>query len=1426
MKKININKFLLLLSSLMCMGEVSYAQSNDNEDGVVKIEQYNQRLSVPNQLIIKFHDGAGVRRSETKSTRFKFPNNTKAENSVNSILDNYNIGSIECLGKEKTAKTKAGYWQTRSVKSSNGKEVWDKDISQMFLITLEANSDKMPQTDYLALIEKLKQDESIEFAEPNYIQYALGFESNNTYNSETIPYYNIDSGKYPKQSIQDKTSVKSYTEGTPDDPMYSQQWGIPATHLDELWQKPKLEGAKRKVIAIVDTGVDIDHPDLKDNIWTNEAESDGDTGEDDDNNGYIDDIHGWDFINQTGNMHDFNSHGTHCAGIAAALGDNGIGITGVNPDALIMPVTVLQSNGGGDIATIVKGINYAAENGADIISMSLGGYSYSIAEEQALAHAYQTAVLVAAAGNDGRAIDVRCCWDCRPAPKPMFPGAFTFVIGVQASDESNSAALWSNWDCDGPEYSQFSEDELYNYEVLAPGQYIFSTVPGGSYIKMSGTSTATPLVAGGISALLDRKDYVSKEVLLSSIIQTCKENVIDFNAVYSSDSAMSSVLQVVAIEENDTLSGNGNYTVEAGETIDIYPTLRNVGGFADSIQIWLELAGFEDTTIIQLPEDKVLLGKSLSSYAKAKSINPLTVKIRDNVADGRQISLLLKATSPQATDTTVFNYTMTVSNSVILKGFTNGNVTLTPDKQYKVEDFYAVMPNDTLYIMPGTTVKFDNEAQLVVSSLGYMYAHGTADSMITFTKADLAGAWKGFKGSISLKYCIVEEVFFGYLESPERPCFVIDSAENCVFRNNDFRTKGKYTYCNVFDNSSYAYFSPCIFGCYDVNETERSEDISHIYDKYNNQVNNYVYGLYDGHDATWMNEWNAWTNMINLYSAGGYHEYYIRDQHVQPVDLDDYIQDSVYMGSAKESIFRKHIYDRMTPGSTVLGLIDVSKVMSHPVWEAHGIVWKVEVNGHDAQDEFDSIPPLGVGKHEFKVYFNRAMDTSIAPMVAMGVRSPYTTTSIDEDGYWSQDSMIYIVYKTLTGKDAIDGLNRIYVDGAKDNEHFDIPYENQRFNVYVESSGSMSAGFQATAGLGRVELEWNNQEMNVDDFLGFNMYRYQYNQMQITDEDTVYLPGDTTMINTSLIVDTLFTDYDVVPGERYYYYYKILRTSLDENSPSRTVMAMPMTSVKGDANGSMTVDVADIITVINYISNQNPKPFIFDAADVNGDGAIDVLDIVGIISIIMGDNDSKKSDNTITAIYSVENDTLYITSPVPMGGVQFSFTTDKIQSLESLSRFEQFKQWTAEDNYMFMAYSLSGKQLPAGKNAIVKLNGADISKIILADTKGKNIIPIKADQTGLTDVITLQSAIMQTYPNPSKDNFTVTFAVGDKTIKSATLTFTDITGRVLSEKEFNINSTGEYSYNWNAEGLQNGMYFVQLRVDGQLAHTRKLIVNK
>ena len=410
-----------------------------------------------------------------------------------------------------------------------------------------------------------------------------------------------------------------------------------------------------------------------------------------------------------------------------------------------------------------------------------------------------------------------------------------------------------------------------------------------------------------------------------------------------------------------------------------------------------------------------------------------------------------------------------------------------------------------------------------------------------------------------------------------------------------------------------------------------------------------------------------------------------------------------------------------------------------PYAEAHGIVWKVVVNGYDAQDEFDMLPALGVGKHEFKVYFNRKMNREVAPMIAMGVRPPYTQTAIGENGSWSEEDGVdvYTAYLTISGKNDIDGLNRIYVTGAEDDEFFPIPTEDFRFNVLVQAAGSLSSGFMAEAGLGRVNLTWDNEEEeNIDDILGFNMYRYEI------DENGA--ASDTICITRRLLEpqsEMELTDYDVVPRHTYAYYYRTMRTDMSETSPSKTVAVTPKTATRGDANGSGDVDVADVITTVNYASGLEPKPFIFEAADMNVDQTIDILDVVGIIRSILYPNEALNSlaVNQEEAIAYLNNDgILYIETPVALAGVQLNLTMERdgsVSGCETLNGFEQTGAWLSDNDYIFMAYNLGGRTIAPGVHAIARVSKGEVVDIRLSDAMGGNVaVVIDNGMSGLENV--------------------------------------------------------------------------------------------
>lgn len=250
-------------------------------------------------------------------------------------------------------------------------------------------------------------------------------------------------------------------------------------NAEKAWSITK--GSKNVVIAIIDTGIDYNHADLKDNIWVNTKEIAG-NNIDDDANGYIDDIHGWNAYAKNGNPMDGNSHGSHCAGTIGAKHGNGVGVAGVMDNVSMMAVKFLSDEGSGNLADAVVAIDYATKMNVDIMSNSWGGGGFSQALEDSIKAAKNKGILfVAAAGNDGTNNDAA----------PHYPSNYQVdnVISVAAHTNQDSLASFS---CFGKR----------TVHVAAPGHNILSTVPGNSYKVYSGTSMATPHVSGVLGLLM------------------------------------------------------------------------------------------------------------------------------------------------------------------------------------------------------------------------------------------------------------------------------------------------------------------------------------------------------------------------------------------------------------------------------------------------------------------------------------------------------------------------------------------------------------------------------------------------------------------------------------------------------------------------------------------------------------------------------------------------------------------------------------------------------------------------------------------------------------------------------------------------------------------------------------------------------------
>jgi subtilisin family serine protease/PKD repeat protein len=326
--------------------------------------------------------------------------------------------------------------------------------------------------DLKKLIPLVSQNPSVEYAEPNYILHVQGF---------------------------------------PNDPKFPQQWslnntGISGADIDapEAWDATHDSDV---AVGIIDTGIDYTHPDLVENIWKNPGEIVG-NGIDDDDNGYVDDVYGWDFVNEDNNPYDDHGHGTHVAGIIGASGNNGIGITGIAWNVKVAALKFLNFNGTGTTEDAIEAIQYANVTGFKITNNSWGGSVFSQSLYDAIYGTHvQGNLFIAAAGNQGANMDLT----------PAYPGAYDLpnIISVASTDSNDGKASNSN-------YGQTSVD------LGAPGVGIYSTVPipgcvlcdPTGYKVLNGTSMAAPHVSGFAALLWSRDSGASNLEIKNFILST------------------------------------------------------------------------------------------------------------------------------------------------------------------------------------------------------------------------------------------------------------------------------------------------------------------------------------------------------------------------------------------------------------------------------------------------------------------------------------------------------------------------------------------------------------------------------------------------------------------------------------------------------------------------------------------------------------------------------------------------------------------------------------------------------------------------------------------------------------------------------------------------------------------------------------------
>jgi hypothetical protein len=819
-------------------------------------------------------------------------------------------------------------------------------------------------------------------------------------------------------------------------------------------------------------------------------------------------------------------------------------------------------------------------------------------------------------------------------------------------------------------------------------------------------------------------------------------------------------------------------------------------------------------------------------------------------------------------------------------------MTLNTNQEYIFQNSLIIHNGAHVIIEPGAVLKLSGEGVIALCDDCSLEANGTADNPILITSWD--NFWKGI--IVETNGTSLEDVFnidynqgqigthvISYLDDTEyntlndlknsegfqRVVFNFTHFErlkenntslrgpivfnDCLFRDSYIGLRSKnciFDKCAIYENIS-GHVELLTSGGIQPNLL-RNTNIS------NNQ---YIYGSLDG-------ELEFSMRILNIPSYPSYgqplvqvapfyngriginvtnHSYANDDLHLGGTIYQTGVFDfpeNYWINSSNEEVLKDKYFWDFTNNENFIGQINFNTTPQSPFEEAHGIVWKVEVNGYDAQDEYALLDPLGVGTHEFKVYFNREMDTSVDPQVSYGVTIPYNQKIITEQGTWSEDGKIY----TLTHEiniGAADGINRIRVQDAQDLDYFKIPVEDSRFNFLLQSAGSASTGFLAQGGLGKIDLEWVAPSADeLDDVLGYNMYRYQ-----IDDDGNESEPEK---LNEALIIEdtdesttgVYFTDYDVVEGQTYFYKYKILRTSFEETDYSNTVSSAPLTSTLGDSNGDFAVNVLDLVHDVDYILGNNPEPFIFVAGDVNADNTINVLDIVGTVDIILNGDDGDSSSGSLDinfypsepigyADFSWEGNDLYVESMHSIGGLQLAFDTDFEYVLHDLPGVERL-DYTQDESKVLMLYSFNNTAIASTRTKLLtRLDSTkeiDIDLAVAGTTTGAKLSPrFKGGELDGIDSPFQSNGLefLKLFPNPSNGAVTLEYYL-PKNMDAAVAKVYDMVGRLVwiqaIEREQGMQQT-----DLNLNSLQKGNYVVIISAgnnSGEQLINHKLLILK
>lgn len=972
---------------------------------------------------------------------------------------------------------------------------------------------------------------------------------------------------------------------------------------------------KGTVVAVIDTGVDYTHKDLADNIWVNEGEIPG-NGIDDDGNGYVDDVHGVDFVDGDSDPMDEHGHGTHVAGIIAMTPGNGGGV-GVAYGAKIMCVRAGQANGSFASSDIAKAIKYAADNGADVINMSFGGTGRSYLVESALQDAFPSCVLVAAAGNDGLPTN-----DAKQAgylfTEDIYPAGYKYVIGVMATDNNKSLAYFSNWD--------FKEGSGCEYEMAAPGVGIYSTLPGNRYACWSGTSMATPNVAAAAAILrskyTDKSKYSSRYIMgqLCSATTSRAYGFRSYPELNIRDSLTRQAHPNLTLDEVYTLdyqdvssANNGDGIAQPGETIDMGVAVWNRWGAATDVTVKVDAIsdGGVANKYVEFINDEVKLS-DVGTFASVNNgftytdekltgiSNPIRFKIKEGTPNDIQITFNFTITAKNGLDekdTVVYTikpkptYTLTVQNGIALSGIINEDMTLTNDKLWILENNVLIPEGVTVTVEPGTRIqfwsadpnnKYGASANVYLQVEGRFIAEGTEEQPIEMYPG------KGFEDNAVTITGTKNDNYYkdsGLLDDDYVEKYASLKYVNIYNANYTSYSalKGRPFNVTIIDHCNFMYNCSFSFGTLYAKSIANSHfsNMSMKYQNYGIEANDITTTLFDNYDNQRVYPYDLFEKNVAL----NYHGKKDEEPSIR-VGASVRHYNLLFANNAILNSFYLNNYDNIR----AIGSFDASD--NRTTFDISGNYWGttnpdlVKVQCYDADwnvskndliqepyltldDDMSEIYPFVTEAYLTDKDGNRIDKVSGAQTVKMHVKfnrdmasdvQPMVTyggsepyTDFAVSGDWANA-------REWVGEFKIDpyidlGTMYIRVKGAAaaDDKWLVTGNDWGRFKFEITNSSAQSMSLTGEGQLGKNFLSWMQDD--YDTLAGYNIYRAtKY------DADKKPEKQNFTRVNKSVLnADELsFIDENVRAGTDYYYYFTVVDTDLNESKASNVISCCPL----------------------------------------------------------------------------------------------------------------------------------------------------------------------------------------------------------------------------------------------------------------------------